>query len=1439
MNHFTKKYFQGIAGAGKPKKPDPPPPPVLNPPKLGDLQAISTFEYVESIDLISDGSIDGLISQNGTYLEDNRIFESIYLNDVPIKQSTNITGNVKGTDIFDVYPIDGIGKQLSGICYKNNEFIETSVDYAVQNFSGTILFTGTYTGSNRLGALNGSVSWQLIDGKNNIANDIYQSITEIGTETDIEQVDDERQAKILGDYLRQLKNGRFNFKSPLEVSTFLLEDLPNKFVDEYPFVCLKLNFEIDTSANTELSPEQTSYVFDINDFLYLDSDIHNQIYLPLEVTEINKRRFLESKRKINLTYPAGNGFIGNMYLFLYKEDGKLLKNSIDAVIKHIKYAKIASPFSKYNISNANCEIRNGTELQRPMSLFQKSYADTQYSFKLIGPFGKGLNTARLKQYGIGIDASVFPETLQGDGLTIGLISSVDFLSNTDYENAIKYNSFLDLRKSPSKAVKSKQTRLYANNSDAYIRLTSVTQRSGTNIYDFKWRLGVKNTVQKVKDGGWKCTSNNRSWIAFFYLSFDASTLKFTNLTGQTLPNGSPAQCRIEQSRYWTKGDGTIVTKVNTNFNFLKNINEYAIASNMIDGATYITEAISPPFIYFDSNSRIAPRGSMPATIIIQLAAASLSIMRGTEGSDDQRTSGGVQKYYDEWNKAYIAYNNESARPLVHIIDNPNVDSLFITMGLRVLKDTAQNANTPLAKYNPATNSAGGTASEQLVEIGATIPSIIKFKIECGYQDKNGDEIIHEGYPRFYEITGIADSPCTIDIGRQENANSLTAFNRFILGGSHNIATPIDLPPAIQDKIRFFRVTRETYESYSSLIKREIYLDKVSEIVNLPFSYPYSSICGLKLDARSSSEIPARSYDARFKKVFVPSNYFPLHPDGRDKRNLTINEFNSASLSDKIIYEGNWDGTFKFAWTDNPVWVLFDILTNRRYGLGNFVEPTQINYWELYKIGRYCDAVDNNGVFVGIQTQDGYYEPRYSFNGVIADKTNVFDILKTIVATFRGNMFYSNSEINFTNDMLKPIMSFFNNANVKDGIFSYTNDRRDLQYNVVEVSFLDKTDLYKEKIEYIEDPDDIKNRGILRTSASTFGVTSRAHAKRIGQHIIYSTINEDQNVTFTAGLETLLCRPGDLISINDELKSFKRNVGRVLNVDLGQNSIYTNITLTSSDFTPSGVMGQLNVLIPSGKISQQEFYDLSKSPTKLNINSLYANDTPMSVVLDASSTGLNDYGSTFFINPKCSGISLLKDIKIGAPCSITLANTQQEIYKIQSIKETNLNEYEVVATKFDTGKFAEIESGQFISDFYQYFPASRTGSVNEGNSAITNNAFQYQLSYPQITSFSTGDYDLQNDVVDFFGSWNEVDNANCYDVELITPRYRSIKYRITDTNITFTDQSEVGQFTLKVTARTTGIYPNPISPTSTAGFKVISYTAPIRNNGIVKTFKINN
>jgi hypothetical protein len=1373
MNHFSKKYIKGIfgAGGGGGDSPAPPPPPTFRPPKLGDLQAISSYDYVENIDLISDGEIDGLVGQNGEYIDNVRLFEGIYLDDVVVRQSV---GSESSTVIAS-YDLSFIGDAFRNKFYSNSNFIEIPASKL-----------GDLRGANS----SGSVSFSVLKTKDEIRDSIFQSVRNIeNAYRDMKFLDPN------GSVMKQLRflRAQFNFSSLQEVLTYLLPDFPEYSSSDYPFLALKI------SLNADL----LSYTHSIDDLIVLNNDIHNQIYYDLEATELQNKKILSQKKKINITFfqeVADNKVFakGDFYVFFYQRDGFVLKNGVDAVISHINSINVLNTTAKFNYANATFELRDGTDLQKPLSLFNKTYLDAPFNSKLRGPFVQGKPILSLLNKDYTLVESRYNQS--STAAQSGLISDSEYgKSGSILISAQELNQY-----------KSIHTGLFVSEpSFLSIVDTIVSKRDatvGNATISFHTIQAIGNTIEFSAAYHYTYRSLYQFWgmravsnTAYITITFDKVTKCFRK--NISIQSATPAQFTILPTDTVAINDP---------------IQNFSLANGLV-----LSPGNSAPSIGWPSMFQLLCRCLLEASY-------------GNEGSDDNRLANGALESYSNWNKNYVKYLSEPASRITHIVLNPNVDAVFASLQVTSMTDTAQQ-NMTLLK-------ADGV--HQSVDAGTSIPSIIEFKIETGYQSLNGDEEIFVS--RLYQVRGLVNSPASIDIGREENSVAIREYSRFILG-TENISRPISLPPYEPNKNRFVRVYRVTAESYSSLVRREIYLSKITEIINVPFSYPYSTICGLKLDARTFSAIPSRSYDARFKKVFVPSNYFPLKPSGQDKRYIAgknLASFNQLSNSsdEKIIYKGNWDGTFKLAWTDNPVWVLFDILINRRYGLGNFVSPSEVNYWELYKIGRYCDAVDSNGVFAGVSSADGGLEPRYAFNGVIADKSNVFDSLKSLIACFRGNMFYTNSEINFTNDRLKPIMAFFNNANVKDSMFNYSNERRDSQYNVIEVSYLDRDDLFKQKIEYVEDTDDIKSRGILRTTAQTFGITSRAHAKRLGEHIIYSTINEDENVAFVGGLETLLCRPGDLVAINDEVKTLKRHVGRVLNVDPVTNSIYTNISLKASDFSSSGLTGEISVLIPTGKLQSEDFYNLAKSPSKLNISEIYQTDLPMRVTFQSTGRQVSpslSYGSNFFIDTGCSGYPLFQDIRVGSPCSITVANTKQQIYKIQSIKELNLNEYEVIASKFDTGKFSEIEKGEtgLMQDFFTAFPPARNTNVSEGNSVSLENKFQYELKFPRILAFATGNLNLQFDKIDLSGQWTGVANADSYNVELITPKYRSIKQIVTGTSAIFEDQTEVGRFTLKVTARNTGSYPNPISATSSSTTNVLSYTAPVRNNGIIQGFVI--
>jgi hypothetical protein len=414
--------------------------------------------------------------------------------------------------------------------------------------------------------------------------------------------------------------------------------------------------------------------------------------------------------------------------------------------------------------------------------------------------------------------------------------------------------------------------------------------------------------------------------------------------------------------------------------------------------------------------------------------------------------------------------------------------------------------------------------------------------------------------------------------------------------------------------RFVKVTKTSYETLSPLIRKDVYLSKITEIIPQKFSYPFSAIVGTKIDSRAFSQIPVRSFDCKLKKVLVPSNYFPLNENEDDIRYLNIPEKYK-------IYDGDWDGTFKLMWTNNPAWILMDLLINKRYGLGNFIESNQVDVWELYKIARWCDNVDDSGYYYGVSDGYGGIEPRHAFNGIITDKFNIYDMINQVASVFRGHVYYMNSLITFDDDRLKPIAGEFNNSDVKDGMFNYANHKKDDEYTALDVAFIDEKDDFRPKIEYVEDSEAIRKRGILKKEINSFGITSRGQARRFGKHFLYQVSKENLNVTFSTDNRALLYRPGDLIEINDELQSSIRNFGKILEVeDINENLF--KIIIDKKIEEKSLLLDKITIEMP---IAKPTYWD----------NSLLVDNVPSSISLTLNSKELtkNDIASQVYGTPR--------------------------------------------------------------------------------------------------------------------------------------------------------------------------------------------------------------
>jgi len=404
--------------------------------------------------------------------------------------------------------------------------------------------------------------------------------------------------------------------------------------------------------------------------------------------------------------------------------------------------------------------------------------------------------------------------------------------------------------------------------------------------------------------------------------------------------------------------------------------------------------------------------------------------------------------------------------------------------------------------------------------------------------------------------------------------------------ANNAGVQIQIPAPKNDKYgnpmrRYVKVTRRSHETLSPLIGKKISLNKITEIIPQKFSYPFSSIIGTKIDSRAFSQIPTRTFNSKLKKILVPSNYFPNNEDEEDVRYL-----DGTGLYK--IYDGDWDGTFKLSWSNNPAWVLMDLLINKRYGLGNYIESDQVDIWELYKIARWCDCVDDNGFYYGVDDGYGGTEPRHAFNALITDKFNIFDMINQVASVFRGHVYYMNSLITFDDDRIKPIIGEFNNNDVKDGLFNYTNHKKDDEFTAVDIAYVDSKDNYKPKIEYVEDSDGIRQRGILKKNINAFGITSRGQARRFGKYFLYQTAKENSNTTFTTDMKALMYKPGDLIRINDELMNSMKNFGSVKNISYVDSDSFKVVIDKAIDENIYDV-SQISLYTPIAKPKYDDYY----------------------------------------------------------------------------------------------------------------------------------------------------------------------------------------------------------------------------------------------------------
>ena len=413
-----------------------------------------------------------------------------------------------------------------------------------------------------------------------------------------------------------------------------------------------------------------------------------------------------------------------------------------------------------------------------------------------------------------------------------------------------------------------------------------------------------------------------------------------------------------------------------------------------------------------------------------------------------------------------------------------------------------------------------------------------------------------------------------------------------------------------------KVERTTDDSTTQRLQNNTIWSSYTEIIDTEFAYPNTALMGVKFDSEYFSNIPTRTYDLLGLKVKVPSNY-----DTRTRK-----------------YTGMWDGTFKIDWTDNPAWVLYDVVTNKRYGLGGRLGEFGADKWALYQVAQYCDQLVPDGF--------GGQEPRFTCNVWLTEQRSAYQVINDICSIFRAMPVWNGQQLTVVMDRPSDPVWTYTNANVDESGFSYTFSARKSRHNAIQVEYADKENSYEKAIEYVADDESIRKNGLNVKKITAFGCTSRGQAHRTALWLLQTEKLETKTVTFTVGAEGLMHIPGDIIKVADTHYAGTNIGGRVLAINGKIVTLDREITLSGNSY--------LSYINANAKHQ--------------NIKIISVNGAE--VTLDQPPVGLELYGVW----------------------SLATQQVTSQLFKALSVKEEDKGKYTIMALQHEPQKEAIVDNG---------------------------------------------------------------------------------------------------------------------------------------------------
>jgi len=425
------------------------------------------------------------------------------------------------------------------------------------------------------------------------------------------------------------------------------------------------------------------------------------------------------------------------------------------------------------------------------------------------------------------------------------------------------------------------------------------------------------------------------------------------------------------------------------------------------------------------------------------------------------------------------------------------------------------------------------------------------------------------------------------------------------------------------------VGRDSADSTSERVTDTFKWSSFTKIIDEQRPYPNVAHNYLRFDAEQFPSIPRRLYRIRGIKVKIPHN-------------ATVDQTNG-----RLTYNGTFNGTLTTTthWTTDPAWILFDLITNSRYGLGEHITEAQLDKYSFYSASVYASALVDDG--------QGGQEPRFSCNVVLNQRTDAFKTVMALSSVMRAMTFWGAGSLTLTQDRPTDASYLFNLSNVTSEGFIYSGTSLKTRSTVVSVSYFDM-DNQEPDFETVEDTAAKNKYGIIHKKITGFGCTSRNQARRLGRFILFEEQNSTETISFTTGIsEGVVVRPGQVIEVSDPVRAGLRRGGRI-NTATTTTITVDNTADTDLDATNNAT---ISVVMPNGTVEKRDVSSISGA------------------VITVS--------SAFSSVPNNNSIWILENT--------TLQTTQ---WRVVSVTEDKDN-YAIVGTAYNSGKFAFIEDGSAL------------------------------------------------------------------------------------------------------------------------------------------------